>query len=205
STINHSNNNAIDLPSETAGAVITNNVIKNSGVLIGMSGSGDGKAQGMNTTGAGSLIQYNEVDSSGYIGIGFDGNNVNVSNNLINYFCFVKDDGGGIYTANQSSGKMISSNIVLNGIGTDQGTNAPGTLRAHGIFCDNNTTGVTIQNNSVANVGYEGIFLHDGGQVIVTNNTVYNTDAAIAVSSDGNGIRTSNITITNNIFFARST
>src|SRR6185437_14894685 len=44
STINHSNNNAIDLPSETTGAVITNNVIKNSGVLIGMSGSGDGKA-----------------------------------------------------------------------------------------------------------------------------------------------------------------
>ncbi|KAA9039312.1 T9SS type A sorting domain-containing protein [Ginsengibacter hankyongi] len=204
SIINHSNNNAIDLPSETIGAVISNNVIKNSGILIGMSGSGDGKAQGMNTTGAGSLIQYNEVDSSGYIGIGFDGNNVNVSNNLVNYFCLVKDDGGGIYTANQSSGKMISSNIVLNGIGTDQGTNAPGSLRAHGIFCDNNTTGVTIQNNSVANMGHEGITLHDAAGVIITNNTVYNTDAAIAVSSDGNGVRSSNITITNNIFFARS-
>ena len=53
-----------------------NNVIKNSGILPGMSGSGDGQAQGLNVMGNNYLIQYNEIDSTGYVPLGFNGSNI---------------------------------------------------------------------------------------------------------------------------------
>ena len=42
----------------------------------------------------------NTIDTTGYSGIDFKGNSNTISKNLVNYFCFVKDDGGGIYTWN---------------------------------------------------------------------------------------------------------
>ena len=46
STITHTNNNAINLASEFTGALISHNTIKNTGMIVGMGGSGDGTLRG---------------------------------------------------------------------------------------------------------------------------------------------------------------
>jgi len=100
STINHTNNNSVNLASEFTGALISHNTIKNTGMIVGMGGSGDGMSEAVQTGANNAIIEYNEIDSTGYIGIAFYSNNVIVRNNFVNGFCFVKIDGAGIYTWN---------------------------------------------------------------------------------------------------------
>ncbi len=205
STINHTNNNGIDLPSEFTSAMVSNNLVKNTGVIPGMGGSGDGKYQGISSSGTNSIIENNEVDSTGYNGIAFQGNSITISKNFINYFCLVKDDGGGIYTQSTGNGKIISYNIILNGIGSNAGTNnCCGFSSAMGIYCDDNSSGVQVLNNSVANISFAGIYLHDAHDIILEENTVYNcSKTGLLVKNDVNKTFIRNITIEKNIFFAR--
>ena len=58
-----------------------------------MGPSGDGKGTDIGVS-VGSLVEYNQVINSGYIGIRMNGNNVTLKN-LIDSFCYIKDDGGG--------------------------------------------------------------------------------------------------------------
>ncbi len=207
STINHCNNNAVELPTEFSTATVSGNTIKNTGMFAGMGGRGDGKYQGISVSGASSLVQYNEVDSTGYNGIAFNGSSVTISNNLVNYFCLLKDDGGGIYTYNDNTtGKIISFNTVLNGVGNGEGTDDPGGSSALGIYIDGDlSSGLQILNNSVANIGYGGIYLHNSHDVVVKNNTVYNSNyMGLLVKNDFPGSFITNLTITNNIFFAKA-
>ena len=74
-----------------------------------MGGSGDGKYRGISIKGKNTVVQYNELDSIGYNGITFQGDSVTISHNLVNYFCAVKDDGGGIYTYNDPGTVKIIS------------------------------------------------------------------------------------------------
>ena len=100
SIINHTNNNALDLTIEFSNATISNNIIKNTGMLVGM-GVGVGSDwityTAVYVAGDNTLIQNNEIDSTGFMGICFDADFVTVKNNIINYYCATKDDGGGIY------------------------------------------------------------------------------------------------------------
>ncbi len=204
STINHTNNNGVSTTSEFTGASITGNTIKNSGMLPGMGGNGDGQYLAMTVSGRNSIIKNNEVDSTGYNGIAFQGNSITVSNNLINYFCLIKDDGGAIYTEDPASGNIVSFNTILNGIGNGQGSSNPGGSSAMGIYCDNNTSGLQILNNSLANIGFAGIYLHDATNIIVENNTVYNCiKMGMLIKNDQIGTFIRNITVKNNILFAK--
>ena len=72
--------------------------------------------------------------------------------------------------------KSYHTNTVLHGIGNREGTNSPGGSSAMGIYCDNNSSGIQILSNSVANTGFAGIYLHDAHDIIVRNNTVYNSN-----------------------------
>lgn len=205
-TFNHTNNNAIDLPLEFAGATITNNIIKNTGMLEGGAASGQSR-WGISVTGAGYLIQYNEIDTTGYVAIGFNGSDVTVSNNLVNYFCVLADDGGGIYTGNVQTGVIISDNIVLNGIGNDEGTNGTNNGKAYGIYCDDNSSGMSILNNSVANTVDAGIFLHQVKDIIVRGNTTYNCRVGLFASNDNSdtSYHTTGLDVKHNIFVAKTT
>ena len=55
------------------------------------------------------LIQYNELDSTGSNGIHFEGDYSTVKNNFINTFGFDIDDCGGIYT-----GQGLGDNTQFN-------------------------------------------------------------------------------------------
>lgn len=213
-TINNSNNDAIYANKTFSNIAITGNLIKNTATIAGMSGSSDNMATGMflNNLPNG-LVQYNEIDTTGYDGIDFaNGDSLQVLNNFINYFCFVKDDGGGIYTLAAATHKIISGNIILNGIGNGNGINNPGTSQAHGVYLDQNglTSGVQVLNNSIAQLtspalaGYSGIFVHDAINITVTGNTVYNYGVAqIYIKNDISGEAITGFTSKNNIFFSK--
>ncbi len=203
STLNHTHNNGISTSTEFVNASITYNTIKNTSLIPGMGGSGDGSSQGMSISGKNSIVQYNVVDTAGFIGIAFSGNTIQIDKNFINYFCLIKDDGGGIYTQGNEAGNIISNNVILNGIGNGDGSPTP-LSSAMGIYLDNNSSGIQILNNSLGNIGFAGIYLHDAHDIVVKNNTVYNCRTkSIWVKNDDPNTFIRNITIANNILVAR--
>jgi parallel beta-helix repeat protein len=90
----------------------------------------------------------------------------------------VKDDGAGIYTFTGASTttyamRIVDQNIVLNGGGASAGANTTNS-DAFGIYMDDNSSEVTITNNTVANCGGAGLFLNADHNLVVQNNTIYN-------------------------------
>ena len=212
SVVSYSQNSGVILNHNTPNAKIVNNKIENTNVFHGMGKTGIGSGNGLEVASDNSLVEYNEVINTGYVGIRFGGNNTIVNNNFINNYCLLKDDGGGIYTwtgpANtENHGRKITNNIVMNGVGSKDGTplqNTSSNSVAEGIYLDDNATGVEITNNTVANVSGKGIFIHNGRNFTINSNTVYNSGVQLALTHDnlGNAIR--NGKIFDNIFFSKS-
>jgi hypothetical protein len=202
-SFNHSNSDCISLTSEFAGSTISNNVIKNTGLLEGMAASGQTR-WGINTTGSNYTINNNEVDSTGYNGIGFNGSTVLVDKNFVNYFCITTDDGSGIYTGNPQSAVVISNNIVLNGIGNYSGSTYT-TPAANGIYCDDNSSGMTLLNNSIANIPFAAIFLHEAKNIDVRSNTTFNAHIGLLVDRDNTTDHTIGINVHKNTFIGNNT
>ncbi len=190
---------------------ITNNKVVKSGVVAGMSYGGAANS-GISVFGDNAFIKGNTVDSSGYNGVQFFNNNSKVKNNFITNFCSVKDDGGGIYTYNIksgfASGREVTDNIVLNGIGAGYGTkdgNEGGSVQ--GIYIDDASTGVSVARNTIANMPSSGIYLHNVQNIDVSQNTMYNnTLSQLLVVHDDYAplLPTRNVNVTNNILFSAS-
>ena len=155
---------------------IINNFVKRTAVLPGMSSffdDADCKAIYISVDSI-ALIRKNNVDSTGYSGIQFQGSGVTVDSNFVNYFCLVKDDGGGIYTFTSTRTKrIIKNNIILNGIGSKAGNKMP--RHCEGIYSDGGARGIEILRNTVAFISNRGIYLNDPKDIKVEGNTVYST------------------------------
>jgi uncharacterized repeat protein (TIGR02059 family) len=214
--ISNSNNCAIFLMGDHPNATVTNNTISNTGLIAGMGGNGDGTYNAICVYGDGSLVQYNIVENSGYMGIHFSGNNTNIINNFVNTFNLVKNDGAGIYTyvgtGTAMSGQKVIKNVVLNGEGNIEG-DSDGSSEAFGIYMDDRTRNVTVADNSVAYCSTAGIYLHNAHEIEITGNTLFDNGgdeadygAQILFTHDSyspdDPIR--NLNIKNNIFFART-
>ena len=190
--------------------VVSKNVFRRTNLITGVL-ENDYCAAAIRCYSANTLIQYNDIDSSGYCGIEIRYNNVQVTNNLINHSALVRDDAGGIYTgfANET-GKVIDGNIILNTIGNYDGTNSKG-YAANGIYIDDLGTGVTVTNNTIANCNNTGIFLHNANNCNLRNNTIYNcgttpavfTKGALFYKHEAKFPPMTNNTIKNNIFFSK--
>ena len=111
-------------------------------------------------------MEFNRVDTTGYVGLEFQGNNVTVRNNVVNYFNYVKDDAGGIYCytsgtdANPGTSytnRVVRDNIVMNGIGEAKGRFST-KIDVAGIFLDGRAHNTDILNNTTFNCGTFGIF-----------------------------------------------
>lgn len=202
-TINYSGNNGISLTAEFAGATISGNTIKNTGLLEGMALSGQTR-WGVNTGGANYTISNNNIDSIGYNGIGFNGSSVLVDKNFVNHFCVIADDGAGIYTGNNQINVVISNNIVINGIGNYSGTTYT-TPAANGIYCDDNSSGMTLLNNSISNVAFAAIFLHQAKNITVTGNTTFNSHIGLLIDRDNTVEHTVGINAKHNILIGNNT
>ncbi|HMG66871.1 MAG TPA: right-handed parallel beta-helix repeat-containing protein, partial [Chitinophagaceae bacterium] len=203
STMDRVNSNGIIYSSGSTASTITGNTFSNIGAVAGMGGSGEGQYFGIIDVKNGSNVSLNKLTNTGYIPICFQGTNNTIQNNYIDTFCTVKDDGAGIYCGGQSdAGTKVVSNIVFNSIGAPNGTPDKDS-RAHGIYVDDGGSNVEIANNTVAYSSGAGIYDHNGHELNIHGNTSFdNRTTGIKYYNDGNSI--ANITITNNIFFAKT-
>lgn len=170
-----------------SGSQITDCTIRHSGTIPGM-GRGEHSYIGVQLDGNNNTVQYCTVDTSGYCGIFFwHSNGTTIKNNKIDYFCFLEDDGGGIYTwsgdidsATVRNAGIISGNIILNGVTAPDGTDKAHAAIANGIYLDENTSGIEVTNNSIAHCT-SGIFLQDAHEATVKGNTIYDNSAQIEI------------------------
>jgi parallel beta-helix repeat protein len=207
----HTQNNAIYLAPHCFNTVLQNCIIKNTGTMPGMGKPGNSSYQAITIYGNNNLVQFNEIDTTGYVGIRFDGDSVTIRNNYINYHDFVKDDGGGIYTQTANpllanANRRVVNNIVVNGPGANEGTPAPAYVPASGIYMDDNTDHVEIDSNTVANNAIAGIYLHNAQDIAIRNNILFNNLSQIRMQHDPQAVnsRISNIVIQDNLLFAKT-
>ena len=206
-TINHTNDNAIRLDYSSRNAYVGNNIIKNTGILPGM-GSAWSRYTAIITFGNTSTIEYNEIDSTGFIGINFLGNNTIIRNNLINVSLMAIDDGGAIYSYNGPnvtySGIKVLNNIILNATGAPIGTSDL-QRSGEGIYMDGNISSVELSGNTVANCAFAGMFIHNSYGLQILNNTIYNNNyVQIYLRHDNINVSTlRNILMKKNIFISK--
>ena len=193
--------------SKAIGTVIKNNTVSNIGVYPGQI---KGQMYGAITSYPdNALIQYNNIDSCGYNGIWFKGNNTKVVNNYIKNFCINIDDGSGIYTTYDDNNRQIIGNIIINGIGNGNGTSKPADKFVMGIYLDDGCSNVEVINNSIAYIGQAGIFLHSAHDNLIRGNTIFDAkglgyvQGAISIQKDNNThLPVKNDTIWNNTLVA---
>ncbi|MDN3654812.1 right-handed parallel beta-helix repeat-containing protein [Ferruginibacter paludis] len=162
---------------------VTNNNIKNTGLMQGMGGNGADAYKGIWTSGDNTLIQNNRVDSTGYTGIYFNGSNVMVKNNYVTNYCAILDDGGGIYTwgDHTKANRIIEGNIVINGIGARQGR-PENSAMTWGIYTDGASSYVSIINNTVSKADGGGYMMNTGQDILLRGNTFYDVPVAININ-----------------------
>ncbi len=203
--IRNSNSSAIKLHRNDPNATVKNCEILNTGVFPGMGGDGDGHYVALFSVNGGLTAENNRIINSGYNAIRFGQEDILIKNNFVDNFCLVMDDGSGIYTYDTHSAtgydRIVSGNIILNGVGEPYGT--PGlTGAAHGIYIDNNSTGVIVEDNSVSQCSGRGIFLHQASQIILDGNTVFDNGYQLSVKIDQINNNTA-IDVYDNFFIAK--
>lgn len=218
-TIANSVNNSIYL-SDAVSCNIVSNTIDGTGQIAGMGQSSDGTTGtgnhsgievGFSLTSSKNTLKGNTILNSGYNGILISGDAFLIDSNYVDTACTILNDGGCIYTSAGFTGhvysnRTISNNIVLNCTGNLDGTTA--TSQAVGIYCDDNTSNITISNNTAYNCGQYGFYHHNNHEVISINNLAYNNAVAqFAIQHDN--IATNlplpiNFTICNNVLIANS-
>ena len=185
-------------------ATITGNYISKSGYYPGMGGSGDQDYSAIISRGSYGTITYNDIYDSGYDGIVFGGQGTNVSYNFIDRVCFVKDDGGGIYSyRDYNTGKTVTYNIILNSEGAVDAI-GKGNDRANGIYNDGSYN-TTYSNNTIAHCYGGGIFVNSCKNTTVTYNTLYDNSFQLLIHSENTSIGlASGHVINNNMLFSKS-
>ena len=203
-------NNALYFYVNCSNSNISNNLIRNTGTIPGSGGNGDDAYQAIIVRGNNSIIEYNIIDSTGYVPIRFEGDNSSVKNNLVSNYLLTKDDGGGIYTwrgCNQTGTPLqskIIGNIITNAIGAPEGTNNDYSA-VYGIYMDDNVSTIEISGNTITNVKDGGIYLHNSHEITLFNNTSYNNGSQLHIQYNAcpaGLIR--NISFNNNILFSKT-
>jgi parallel beta-helix repeat protein len=174
SSFNYTNNNAIRLM-DCNFSVVRNNIVKNTGLLAGMGLSNNQQYEGIYLTGTSGLIEFNRVDSTGYSAISFGGEATVVQNNFVDVYTVTIDDGGGIYGwgGYEQYGKRVRKNIILNGIGAPQGTTSTVAEASAGIYLDDWSANVSLEDNSIAYAAQTGIYVHNSHDVDISANTLF--------------------------------
>ena len=200
---------------------IQNNTLKRIGINAGMINNNYGSGSssiGINVWSSNLLIKENVLDSIGYIGISVTSNtNQTIRKNVITNFCFVKNDGGAIYSRRSSdiiyTGIIIDSNIISKSIGAMDGSRSAVNQHARGIYLDSKSYGVSVLNNTLFDV-WDGIYISQGQNNIIRGNTIFNVgnynpkaniySGAMVLNDAFDGYpHLRNNTITKNIFFAK--
>lgn len=184
------NNSAIKIYGSVTndGLVIENNTVTTIGMLLGGLENGEGIGIGlMNQNSANAIIRYNRIDSISYHGLVVSGLNLQCYGNYITHWNYYLDDGGGIYTQDPTgkANKRVFRNIVqYGGEHSSEGTDAPGSNQAYGIYSDGGNVNEEIDSNVTANC-QSGIYMDDGQNINIHNNIAYNCTVPIAIDYVG--------------------
>ncbi|WP_158828570.1 right-handed parallel beta-helix repeat-containing protein [Mucilaginibacter lacusdianchii] len=178
--------NGINFDAGCSNSIISDNQIKNVGLIAGMGKSGSGTYEAITSFGDNTKIEKNRIDSVGYNGIYFGGNSSWAKNNYVAYFCLTKDDGAGIYIGDWSKtvNKRVESNIILHGIGNSAGATFTNSLQAEGIYIDDNSESVVINDNTVSQCANNGIKIHNAKDIDIFNNIVFNNGVQLRLEQD---------------------
>lgn len=157
---------------------------------LGPDGMGAGCCGGraIEHTGDSGTIAGNDIDSSGYIGIGFRGRWTLVEENTVARSCMTTDDCGGIYTwtgtfdAVGSEGSVIRRNIVSDPVGAPSGWPHPWDA-AQGIYLDDGTHDVRVDSN-VSSGAAAGLFLHNTRRVTARGNLLFGNRTQVRLAHD---------------------
>lgn len=208
--IDYSGNSGIRTGSGCSSSLIRKNTVNHSGLIAGMGLSNNQQMVGI-FAGDGatlSVIDSNVVRNSGYCGITFTGDSTLVKNNYVDSFCLTVNDGGGIYTWGgfDKVARKIIGNIVLNGIGQPYGTGSSIPGGAIGIYVDDRSANIDIQNNTIAHNSRYGIMLHNSHEITITGNTFFNNAAQLSLIHDAGELADPirNVLASNNIFFSKT-
>jgi len=166
-TISYSNHAAVTLWGNSGSyCTVTDNDISHTGEIPGAAFNFYGTSWANNAYNAiytnpnYTTIANNRVTYTGYIPINYRGTNALVQKNFIDTYCYIKDDGAGIYVFDdESTNKQVLFNIILNGLGATEGMNPNSTISAHGIYTDGETANVLFYGNIIgkmAKAGYHG-------------------------------------------------
>ena len=188
--------------------IIKGNTIKHTGTVVGM---GESWQMGLAIdVSGGAVVEQNTIDTTGYIPIRFGGSNVLIKENVINYFCTVLNDGGGIYTwsdgKSELTNRKVINNIILNGIGAPYGTDDPSLSAVEGIYLDDRSSDVEVNGNSIGYCSNQGILLHNAYKCTIKNNTIFGCSTAISIIHDdiAPGYPVVDCVIQNNILVSNS-
>lgn len=159
--------------------------------LLGPEGMGTGCCGGraIDLSGDSGTIARNDVDSTGYIGIGFRGRWTLVEENRVAHSCMTTDDCGGIYTwtgkfdAVGSEGSVIRRNVVSDPVGAPSGWPHPWDA-AQGIYLDDGSHDIRVDSNVVSGSA-SGIFFHNSRRASARGNILYGNRVQVRLSHDG--------------------
>jgi parallel beta-helix repeat protein len=149
--------------------VISNNVIKNVGLVQGYGKSGLSGMTGILVSGSGNTMSGNSVDSVGYNGITAYGSNSLVENNVVTNVMLKLADGGAIYTYDGNA-QTIRNNIISNSVGNKDGATHPEYKETNGIYLDGGSHDILVEGNTVSHVSTDGIYF----QYFSYRNTIRN-------------------------------
>jgi len=139
---------------------------------------------------ANNRIAFNEVDSTGYVGIRMDGQNSTCEFNIVKNTSLKLNDSGAIYcfgkVKNRTKNNIIRNNLVINAVGNVEATPSNDTA-TNGIYIDNNSTQILVEKNTIIKATNIGIFVNDGSpKNTITNNLIFNCKDAIGFSEWAN-------------------
>ncbi len=135
-------------------------------------------------------VQWNRVDSVGYNGIRVDGHHNLVAYNLIEHCGLTLNDGANLYCYAQAPGvthhSVFRRNIIRYGVGDNLATPANDIL-VFGIYLDNNSHDVRVEENTVTGISSSGMVNNDASfRNTFRKNTVFGCAAGLGFAEWAN-------------------
>jgi hypothetical protein len=196
-TLNYFQNNGASITGSTSlHCVGKNMLINHTGLLPGMGvssgGNGNKSYTGWYFPFGNSTWQNMTILNTGYVGICYGGDSVNLINCVVDTFCVTKVDGGAYYTTDPSFitytyGRKITNCMALHGQRLYSGTPYDATDESFGFYCDSHSQSVTLTGCTGAYNISGGLFIH-GSKITSYGNNYYGNGFTQRFVSETSGV-----------------